>query len=153
MGGMVNSSAPRIFIGSSTEHLGAVEALQILLSERTRPRIWRQGFGLSQGYLEALVAEVKRADYAVMLLAPDDILTRRDVTGSAPRDNVIFELGLFIGALGRDHVFMVRPRQIRLQLPSDLEGLVAATYDEPEDGDWMDAMGVAAARIIRTVLG
>jgi predicted nucleotide-binding protein len=148
----VDSQKPRIFIGCSSEHLAAAEALQVLLAERTRPRIWRQGFGLSQGYLEALVAEVKRTDYAVMLLAPDDILTRRNVVGTAPRDNVIFELGLFIGALGRDHVFMVRPSNIRLQLPSDLEGLVAATYDEPQDEDWMDTMGVPAARILRTVL-
>lgn len=149
----MNSTAPRIFIGSSTEHLGAAEALQILLSERAHPRIWRQGFGLSQGYLEALAAEVDRADYAVMLLGPDDLLTRRGIAGHAPRDNVIFELGLFIGALGRDHVFMVRPRQLQLHLPSDLEGLVAATYDEPEGGDWLDVMGVAAARIMRTALG
>jgi predicted nucleotide-binding protein len=148
----MSSPKPRVFIGSSTEHLGAAEALQILLSERTRPRIWRQGFDLSQGYLEALVSEIARADYAVILLAPDDTLTRRYVTGAAPRDNVIFELGLFMGALGRDHVFMVRPRGLQLQLPSDLDGIVAATYDPPEDRDWVDAMGVPAARIIRSVL-
>jgi predicted nucleotide-binding protein len=150
----VNSPKPRIFIGCSSEHLGAAEALQILLADRVQPRLWRQGFGLSQGFLEALVAETKRTDYAVMLLAPDDMLTRRNVTGSAPRDNIIFELGLFIGALGRDHVFMIRPRNVQQQLPSDLEGLVAASYDEPpRDEDWMDVMGVPAARILRAVLG
>ena len=40
-------------------------------------------------------------DFAVMILSPDDMTESRDQSYASPRDNVLFELGLFMGRLGR----------------------------------------------------
>ena len=46
-----------------------------------------------------------------------------------PRDNIVFEAGLFIGCLGRRRVFVVCGLRSRRSLPSDLSGVTFATYD------------------------
>ena len=46
----------------------------------------------------------------------------------APRDNVIFELGLFMGRLGRARAILMEPRAAKLKLPSDLAGLTTIPY-------------------------
>ena len=66
-----------------------------------------------------------------------------------PRDNVIFELGLFLGRLGPGRTFMVRPRGVELLLPTDLLGVEPADYD-PGD-DLLSALGTAAYRIKRAI--
>ena len=48
------------------------------------------------------------------------------------RDNVLFELGLFMGKLSRSRAILVHPKVKDLKLPSDLSGLTLVPYD---DGD------------------
>ena len=84
-------------------------------------------------------------DYGVFILAPDDMLESRDSTFRAPRDNVILELGLFVGRLGRECVFLIVPRGIKnLRLPTDLVGLQPATYD-PRHVAWEVRAGLGPA--------
>ena len=72
-------------------------------------RIWDEGvFGVGQGILERLVAEVGNYDFAVLVWGEDDITESKGESRASPRDNVIFECGLFIGAIGRDRIFIVR---------------------------------------------
>ena len=51
------------------------------------------------------------------------------MTSNAPRDNIVFELGLFMGALGRSRTFLVQPRGAGLKVPSDLMGITPLTYE------------------------
>jgi predicted nucleotide-binding protein len=46
------------------------------------------------------------ADFAILVLAADDIVESRDATHNAPRDNVIREHGFFTGGLGRGRVYI-----------------------------------------------
>jgi predicted nucleotide-binding protein len=78
--------------------------------------------------IEALEAELLRADFAVLLLSPDDVVTSRGNTLDTPRDNVVFELGLFSGALGRRRAIMVYPQGSNLKIPTDLLGVNPIKY-------------------------
>jgi predicted nucleotide-binding protein len=70
--------------------------------------------------------------YAIVLLTPDDVGGKSaDDLRRRPRQNVVLELGLFVGRLGRDRVCaVVRGKDI--ELPSDIQGLVWTEYE----GDW-----------------
>lgn len=139
---------PRLFIGSSTEGLQVAKALQVGLDHSAEVALWSQGvFGLSQGNLEELVRASREFEFAALVLTPDDLLERRGQAGNSPRDNVIFELGLFMGALGRDRTFIVYCRDEALQLPSDLAGVTAATFGRRSDGNMRAAVGVACTLI------
>ena len=63
------------------------------------------------------------------------------------RDNVIFELGLFMGRLGRERTFIVQERGISLRIPSDLGSVIPALYERREDGNWNASLSVASAAI------
>lgn len=121
---------PKIFIGSSKEGLQVAEALQSGLShERASVEVWSQDvFKASAGTMESLETKCAEADFAVLVATPDDMAIVRDTEHTVPRDNVIFELGLFFGALGRHRTFLVTPRDTPVKLPSDLLGITPITY-------------------------
>ena len=139
---------PTLFIGSSTEGHPVAKALQVLLDQACEVTIWSQGvFGLSQGTLESLVSALEDYDFAVLALTPDDLVNSRDTSAPAPRDNVLFELGLFMGALGRQRTYLLFDRTAKLKLPTDLAGVSAATYEPHASGNLRAALGSAATQI------
>ena len=66
----------------------------------------------------------------MLLLSPDDKITSRGAMSTAPRDNLILELGLFAGALGRRRAIMVYPRGVDLKVPTDLLGVNPIKYED-----------------------
>lgn len=141
---------PSMFIGSSSEGKRIAETIQMVLDEEIHCTVWNQGvFGLSGGTLESLVAAIDDYDFATLVLTPDDLLEKRDLKGRGPRDNVLFELGLFMGALGRDRTFIVHSRTTPPMLPSDLAGITPATYEERSNLE--AALGPACTRIKRAI--
>jgi predicted nucleotide-binding protein len=144
----MSGNKPRVFIGSSVEGIKVAEAIQLGLDYTTESTIWSQGvFGLSRGSLETLVVAASKFDYAVLVLTPDDVTTKRTTTNNAPRDNVLFELVFFMGALGRDRVFMVYERDITLELPTDLAGITAATFSKFSDNNLSAAVGPVVTKL------
>jgi hypothetical protein len=140
----------RIFIGSSTEKLDIARAIEANLARDHEPTVWDEGiFELSKDTLSGLLDRLECSDAAVFVLAPDDLMQLRDHTVATARDNVVFELGLFIGRLGRDRTYFVVPSgHGNLHLPSDLLGLVAAEYNPARsDGNWDAAVNPACRRI------
>jgi predicted nucleotide-binding protein len=136
----VERPRPLVFIGSSVEGLSVARAIQSAIYHDAEPAIWSQGvFGLSGGTLETLVKECGNFDFAVFVLSPDDLLSKKGDTGNAPRDNVLFELGLFMGRLGRDRTFFVHCTEDKLLLPSDLAGVTAASYLPPSNPRYIHA--------------
>ena len=143
---------PSMFIGSSAEGLPVAEAIQLNLDYSCEVTIWSQGvFGLGQGTLESLVDRLHDFDFAALILTPDDITISRDVETQAPRDNVLLELGLFIGALGRERTFVVFDRGANLKLPSDLAGVTPATYQKHSSGNLQSSLGAATTLIKGTI--
>jgi hypothetical protein len=137
-----------MFIGSSAEGLPVAQALQAELDHDVETTIWSQGvFGLSGGTLETLMATIGQFDFAALVLTPDDLVTKRGETRKAPRDNVMFEAGLFIGGLGRSRTFFVVNREEHVDLPSDLAGITMAQYRPRTDGNLQAAVGPVATNI------
>lgn len=86
--------------------------------------------------IEKLEELAKSASFAIVLLTPDDFgaLKNRidDIPNPRARQNVIFELGYFIGRLGRERVCPIYKGEI--ESPSDIDGIVYVRMDE--GGAW-----------------
>ena len=147
------SARPSLFIGSSVEGLDVAYALQECLEYDAEPTVWPQGvFNPTGGTLSALLDVARRTDFAVFVFTPDDIRTMRKSVGQTPRDNVVFELGLFIGAIGPSRCFFLMPADVSMQLPTDLIGLTPLTYvSSRSDGNLIAALGPTANRIRRAL--
>jgi hypothetical protein len=98
-------------------------------------------------FIEALEMQVALSDFAVLTLTPDDQLESRGQTSMAPRDNVLFELGLFMGRLGRERTYFVCDKKHDLKLPTDLLGVHPANYERREGQDLVEAVAGACALI------
>jgi hypothetical protein len=121
---------PSLFIGSSTEGLNIARAVEYQLQHDVETTIWNEGFfQLGSATLETLVNSLERFDFAILILTPDDFIVSQDVPSRSPRDNVMFELGLFMGYLGRSRTFILYDHEAQIKLPSDLAGVTAAVFD------------------------
>jgi len=121
---------PEVFVGSSVEALPIAREIQSALAhDPIVVRVWTDGvFRASRGAVESLLEAVNNADFAALVLTADDTVISREIERQAPRDNCIFELGLFMGALGRDRSFIIKPRGVDIKLPSDLLGITPLEY-------------------------
>ena len=120
---------PRVFIGSSKESLPVAGAVKVTMEPIAKTTIWTRGvFGPDKFTLEAIEDQAQKVDFAVMVFGPDDVIFSRGKRFEGPRDNVIFELGVFTGALGRKRAFVVSPSGKKLKVPSDLLGTNFVQY-------------------------
>lgn len=79
--------------------------------------------------------------YAIVLLSPDDMAypkNNKSLIKSRARQNVIFELGYFIGKLGRHRVMILYKQEKDFEFPSDYQGVIYTLIDE-HDG-WKTKM-------------
>jgi CRP/FNR family transcriptional regulator, cyclic AMP receptor protein len=122
---------PILFIGSSSEQLPVAEEFARLFpTDLASITLWNKGvFGASRFPIEDLEAQVKAADFALLVAGNDDEVTSRGTVSSAPRDNVVFELGLFMGALSRQRTFILTPKGMAIKLPTDLLGITHLRFD------------------------
>lgn len=143
------SRKPRIFIGSSVESLPIADAINFNLDHHYEVTIWRNGtFTLSDYTLDAVIEKAESVDYAIFIFSPDDLAIIRKEEQKVVRDNVIFELGLFIGTLGKERCFVVKPRNVDLHLPTDLLGLTTADYETSRsDNDLASALNYACSQV------
>ncbi len=119
----------KIFIASSSNAIEEAQTLATKLGKNKlqgitlKPIRWWAGADYSH-ILSNLIRETNECDFAVILLTEDDLVEKNGEQAFSPRDNCIFEAGLFAGALGPDFercrlMISFDPRR----LPSDLGGL------------------------------
>lgn len=144
---------PRIFIASSVEGLKVARSIQSELTYDFIVEIWNQDtvFGLGTATIEALENAIMKYDFGIFIFTPDDQLHKRDEIKSVARDNVVFELGLFIGKLTRFRAFVIHPNKKTISLPGDLVGMKTATYD-PDNLNLRAALGPACEEIRNAVI-
>lgn len=140
---------PRLFIASSVETSPVAEAVNVNLDHDLEVTTWKNGtFKLSSSAIDDLVAKSSTVDFALFIFAPDDITSIRNRAEHVVRDNVIFEMGLFVGAIGKERSFILKPRDVEMHLPTDLLGVTPADYDASRsDNDLVSATNRACALI------
>lgn len=79
--------------------------------------------------------KAETVDFAIFIFTPDDLIIIRDEKKLVVRDNILFELGLFTGTIGKRRCFIVKPRDVELHFPTDLLGLTPADYDGNRSDD------------------
>lgn len=126
---------PRIFLGSAGKQQKLLQALTRGLADVADVEPWTTVFNAGTSTLDRLVELAHEVDFAAFLFARDDWTTANvsaapdaDSGQAAPRDNVVFEAGLFGGALGMRRTFIVHASGAKL--PTDLLGLTCVRYED-----------------------
>lgn len=145
---------PAVFVGSSVEGLKIAYAVQTELQHDAEVTVWSQGiFRLSVATLDNLLDALNKSDFGIFVFSPDDAVQTRDSSFLATRDNVILELGVFIGRLDKRRNFIVMPEGMTdFHLPTDLLGITPASYDaHRSDGNLQAALGPACYSIRKMI--
>lgn len=119
----------RVFIISSAEALSIARIVQSAFEHDFLTVVWTDGvFKIANYTLQSLEDEVDASDFAIAIAHADDLTESRGKDWPSPRDNVIFELGLFMGRLGKARAILMEPRDDKVKLPSDLTGITTVPY-------------------------
>lgn len=143
---------PRIFIASSVEGINVANAINVSLDYDAELVHWKDSFKLTSYTIDDLMEKSKTVDFAIFVFTPDDVSTIREKDHLVARDNVLFELGLFIGSLNRERCFIVKPRDVEMHFPTDLLGLTPADFDgNRSDEDLTQAVNSPCIKIHQEV--
>lgn len=139
----------RVFIISSAESLPIARAVQNAFEhDQFVTVVWTDGvFKVANYPLQDLEAQIEDSDFAIAIAHADDLTESRGQDWPSPRDNVVFELGLFMGRLGRARAILMEPRDGEVKLPSDLAGITTITYNYEPEADAAAKLAPACNRL------
>tara|TARA_R110001592_G_scaffold68626_2_gene210342 strand:- start:36836 stop:37771 length:936 start_codon:yes stop_codon:yes gene_type:complete len=118
-----------VFIGGSSEALKVAKKVKELieLSGDINCTIWNQAFEFNHTFLRSLQEACYTFDFGILIASKDDVALIRQTVKDIPRDNIIFEYGLFLGSLGNNRTLLVQEKGANL--PTDLQGYTTPRYD------------------------
>jgi predicted nucleotide-binding protein with TIR-like domain len=123
---------PRIFLGSSAAQTKLLQSLTRSLEDVAQVVPWTASFNPGTTTLGRLLELTREVDFAAFVFARDDWTIKGAASSeagqAAPRDNVVFEAGLFGGVLGMRRTFILHASGAKL--PTDLLGLTAIRYSD-----------------------
>jgi len=111
---------PRIFLGSSTQQATLLQALTRGLGDIAQVEPWTTSFNPGVSTLERLLELTREVDFATFVFAQDDWTSSAPAPSqpgsgqASPRDNVVFEAGLFGGVLGMRRTFILHAHGTKL---------------------------------------
>jgi len=129
---------PKVFIGSSSEARDVVEKILPSLNGKcavAHPWWASPAFNQDDTTFAALLTAVMSYDFAIFVIAADDLTTSRNSTKFTVRDNVLFELGMFVGQLGRERVAAILQKldgADQIKMPSDLSGVLMSGFSKAD---------------------
>ena len=138
----------RIFIGSSTEGLPIARKIKSGLKYDAHVDTWADGIFDEPGkaYIEVLEELLGNYEYGIFVFNPDDNIFSRGKKLSIPRDNVIFEYGMFLGKHTRKKAFFIIPRGVDIKIMTDVLGITCLDYD-PTNPNLQSAVSDACDQI------
>ncbi|ETW97715.1 MAG: hypothetical protein ETSY2_44090 [Candidatus Entotheonella gemina] len=144
----------KVFIGSSRNSLRVAEEVQTLLQlhDDIEASLWLYDpvFALGNSTLDGLFNAVDTYDFGVFVFGPDDMLVDNAQPVFVPRDNLIFEYGLFLGKLGRKRAYVIKANQSTIL--TDLSGITIAQYDA-QNPNIHAALGTPCRQVRDAILG
>lgn len=121
---------PKVYIAHSKEASKLARSLIRELHSYAECLIDENAFKRGVSFVDNVLAIARTFDFAVVLLTPDDVVTSRGVQSFAPRDNLLFEAGLFYGLMGPERTFLLVPRNCsEFKLPTNIGGITFVHYD------------------------
>jgi Predicted nucleotide-binding protein containing TIR-like domain/Histidine-specific methyltransferase, SAM-dependent len=141
-----------MFVGSSSQASELIAGLSLGLDSRVTVRPWNKvSWPLTSDTLDGIDEHLQEADFAVFILADDDVAIIRGKEAKVPRDNVILELGMSLGSLGRERTFILTPSGTEKDVhkPSDLLGITVVQYTIQDTVE--DTMSTPSERIWKEV--
>jgi hypothetical protein len=127
---------PRVFVASSRTSSPLAHRIADRLQPDVAADVWDVTFKPGDNTLDNLLLYSSLYEFGIFILSADDLTLAKDVLNLQPRDNVIFELGIFMGAVGRSRAFaVVVDNGGDVKLPSDLDGstYVKVRFKSPTD--------------------
>jgi hypothetical protein len=135
-----------VFIGGSSEALNVAKKVSEILidSGKFNVVIWNKDtFTYNESFLNSLIKASLIYDFGVFVASSDDLALIRKNIDEIPRDNVIFEYGLFLGALGNKKTFLLQ--EDTCKLPTDLLGYTTPRYKAKfRTKEWTELVGSIA---------
>lgn len=126
--------------------------MEVHLSRFAEVTCWDGIFNPGQPFLADLSNNKDKYDFAIFIITPDDTLVSRGTEYLSTRDNVIFEMGLFIGSIGFDRVYCVKDQNKKGKILSDYHGVTFLTYDgNRADKDLSKALSPTCTQIKKVV--
>jgi hypothetical protein len=147
---------PRIFLGSSGKQVKLLQALTRGLQDVAHVEPWTTSLTPGTSTLDRLVELAHEVDFAAFVFARDDWTTTTSPAASllpdtgqdSPRDNVVFEAGLFGGVLGMRRTFIIHSHGSKL--PTDLLGLISVRYGDATTPSEMKVLNQKLRKAIET---
>ncbi len=141
----------KLFVGSSIE--GNVFAKQVVdqinyeCGDWLAAQAWYEDniFNQNESTLESLIKLSRKFDYGILIASKDDVLESRNVKSFVPRDNVMFEMGMFLGSLGLTRAYLLVEEESKL--PTDYNGVTVSYFQRNLDGSLENAI----AKIVNAV--
>jgi len=134
----------RIFIGSSSEELNLANAAKAILERDFEVTIWNDSvwdtavFKINNNFLNDLLRASLQFDFGLLIGTSDDEVIYRGDAVMQPRDNVLFELGLFIGRLGLSKCAFVIDKELKVL--SDITGISLARFEKSDTPSFVSAI-------------
>jgi hypothetical protein len=128
----------KLFIGSSSEGLSIAKQLKEKINTECgdwiETEIWNEGgvFSLNKNALDSLLKASRKFDYGILVATNDDIVKSRGIEKIAPRDNVMLEMGMFLGSLGLTRAFLMVEESGKL--PTDYNGVTVPFFQKDIEG-------------------
>jgi len=124
----------KLFIGSSSEEIKLAEIAKSILENDFDVTIWNETvwdsavFKINENFLSDLLKASLKFDFGIIIGTNDDKVEYRGDIKMQPRDNVLFELGLFTGRLGTSRCGFLIDKEIKI--PTDFTGISLARFDK-----------------------
>jgi len=132
---------PKMFVGCASEK-GRLIAEKFISALDKTGKVTAVGWWEATDFrpmhstLEGLLQAVDRFDFGLFILTPDDLTKSRGKSQPTIRDNVLFELGMFLGRLGPKRAFAVLQTAAHasnpVKTPSDLLGIYIPWFKNPQ---------------------